>query len=172
MSIYHIELKLIYFLDTRFVNYSYKFAIFSILGIVIAFISIYYSSVHFANGQGGAETGQKLPLLGPEGTSGSVSANHISSDRIDNPDFKMIADHIYPSNTYVRSTVSCDPGARILGGELRFWNANNNSLIPAPAQMIESFLTPPNSWTISFNLTEKLNEGEEILIIPACLDTP
>ncbi len=124
------------------------------------------------NGPDGTETGQEHPLIGPEGPSKSVSTNHISPNRIGDPDFKMIADHIYPSNMIVRGTVSCDPGDPVLGGELGFWNANNNSLFPAPAQMVESLFTPPNSWTISFYLTEKLNEGEQILISATCLDNP
>jgi hypothetical protein len=154
------------------VNYSYKFTVLSILGIVIAFIPTDFTRLQLVNGQGGAETGQESTLLGPEGSSGSVSTNHISSDRIVDPDFKMIPDHVYPSNMTIRETVSCDPGDSVLGGELSFWNANNNSLFPGPAQMVESLLTPPNSWTISFNLTEKLNEGEQILISATCLDNP
>ena len=144
----------------------------SILIILIAFITMDFSRVQFAKGQGGAEPGQGPPQpLGSDGPSGSVLTNHTSSDRIGNPDLKKIADNTYPSNTIVRGTVSCDRGDRVLGGELRFWNANNNSLFTAPAQMVESVLTPPNSWTISFYLTDKLNEGEQILISATYLDS-
>jgi hypothetical protein len=131
-----------------------------------------FSTVQFANGQGGSETGQEPPLLGLERLSGIVSIDHTSSYRIGNPDIKKIADNTYPNNTIVRGTVSCDRGDPALGGELKFWNANNSSLFAGPAQMVESAFAPPNSWTISFYLTEKLNEGEQILISATCLDNP